>query len=113
MEDTTAEYAGVMGVWSEVAERFDGDACEIRYEEMVEDLESNARKVLDFLGMDWNESVMDYDLHAREKVVRSPTANAVTEKVHSRAKNRWKNYEKHLEPVFETLKPYLKAFGYD
>jgi hypothetical protein len=56
---------------------------------------------------------MDYDSHARKKIVRSPTANAVTQKVHSRAKNRWKNYEKHLEPVFETLTPFLKAFGYE
>jgi hypothetical protein len=80
---------------------------------MVENLENNARRVLDFLGMEWSGSVMEYDRHAREKVVRSPTANAVTEKVHSRAKNRWKNYEKHLEPVFETLAPYLKEFGYE
>lgn len=113
LEDTAAEYAGVMAVWCEVAERLSGNACEIRYEDMVEDLEGNARKALGFLGMDWNEAVMNYDRHAREKVVRSPTAAAVTEKVHSRAKNRWKNYEKHLEPVFETLKPSLKAFGYE
>jgi tetratricopeptide (TPR) repeat protein len=113
LEDTAAEYSGVMSVWTEVAERLEGNACEVRYEEMVEDLEGNARKVLDFLGLEWNESVMDYDRHAREKVVRSPTAEAVTEKVHSRAKNRWKNYEKHLEPVFETLEPCLKKLGYD
>jgi hypothetical protein len=113
LEDAAAEYAGVMGVWTEVADRFDGNVCEVRYEELVEDLEGNARMVLDFLGMDWNESVMGYDQHARDKIVRSPTANAVTEKVHSRAKNRWKNYEKHLEPIFETLAPCLKALGYE
>lgn len=113
LQDTAAEFAGVMSVWTEVAEHLDGNVCEVRYEDMVEDLEGNARKVLDFLGLDWSESVMDYDRHAREKVVRSPTANAVTEKVHTRAKNRWKNYEKHLEPVFETLGPCLKSLGYD
>ncbi|MEO5716093.1 MAG: hypothetical protein ABIT37_21620, partial [Luteolibacter sp.] len=64
-------------------------------------------------GLGWNESVMDYDRHASAKVVRSPTADAVTEKVHSRAKNRWKNYEKHLEPLFEGLAPCLKSLGYD
>lgn len=111
--DAAAEYAGVMEVWTEVAGRFDGNVCEVRYEEMVENLEGNTKKVLDFLGMDWNESVMDYDQHARDKIVRSPTANAVTEKVHSRAKDRWKNYEKHLEPIFETLAPCLKKLGYD
>ena len=112
LEDTAAEYAGVMSVWTEVKERFDGNVCEVRYEDMVEDLEGNARKVLDFLGMNWNESVMDYDRHARNKVVRSLTANSVTEKVHSRAKNRWKHYEKHLEPVYDKLLPCLIDLGY-
>lgn len=113
LEDTAAEVGAFMDIWSDVSERLGEIVCEVRYEDMVEDLEGNARKVLDFLNLDWNDSVMDYDRHALEKVVRSPTADAVTEKVHTRAKNRWKNYEKHLEPVFETLKPCLKAFCYD
>lgn len=112
LEDTAAEYAAFMGTWLEVSKRLEEKVCEVRYEDMVEDLESNARKVLEFLGMDWSESVMDYDRHAREKVVRSPTADAVTEKVHSRAKARWKHYENHLEPVFEILTPCLKNLGY-
>ena len=113
LQDTAEEYAGVMGVWTEVADRFEGNVCEVRYEDMVEDLKGNAKRVLDFLGVEWDDSIMDYDRHARERIVRSPTAQAVTEKVHTRAKNRWKNYEKHLEPVFETLQPCLRALGYD
>jgi len=113
LEDTAAEYAGVMGVWIAISHLLEQSALEIRYEEMVEDLQNNSGRVLDFLGLPWNDSVMNYDRHARGKIVRSPTANAVTEKVHTRAKNRWENYQKHLEPVFETLTPYLKAFGYE
>lgn len=113
LEDTADEYVDVMSVWTDVAKRLERSVCEVRYEDMVDDLEGNARKVLDFLGLDWNEAVMEYDRHAREKVVRSPTASAVTEKVHSRAKNRWKNYEKHLEPVFEKLSGSLSALGYE
>jgi hypothetical protein len=113
LKDTAHEYRQVMGAWIEVAGKLEIDKIEIRYEDMVEDLEAHARKALGFLGVDWNESVMEYDRHAREKVVRSPTSVAVTEKVHKRAKARWKNYEKHLEPVFETLSPCLKALGYE
>lgn len=113
LEDTAAEFGGLMGIWNEIVERFDGNVFEVRYEDMVEDIEGNARKVLDFLGMQWSESVMAYDRHAREKVVRSPTSVAVTEKVHTRAIARWKNYEKYLEPVYESLSPSLKALGYE
>lgn len=113
LQDTAEEYHGVMSTWIQLAGHQEIDKIEIRYEEMVEDLESNARRALGFLGVEWSESVMEYDRHAREKVVRSPTANAVTEKVHKRAKARWKNYEKYLEPVLETLKPCMKALGYE
>jgi tetratricopeptide (TPR) repeat protein len=113
LEDTTAEVGSFMSLWAEISESFEGNVCEVRYEEMVEDLEGNARKVLDFLDLEWSESVMEYDRHARGKVVRSPTADAVTEKVHSRAKARWKNYEKYLEPYFDKLSGCLSAFGYE
>ncbi|MES2476797.1 MAG: sulfotransferase [Verrucomicrobiota bacterium] len=112
LEDAASEYLGVMGVWNEIACRFGENACEVRYEDLVEDLAGNAKRVLDFLGLDWSDEVMGYDGHAKEKVIRSPTAAAVTEKVHSRAKNRWRNYEKHLEPVFDQLEPILKKLGY-
>lgn len=112
LEDTAAEVAEFMGIWTDLSDRFEGNVCEVRYEDMVEDLEGNTRKVFDFLGLEWSDSVMGYDQHAREKIVRSPSADAVTEKVHTRAKNRWKNYEKHLEPIFEKLGPCLKKLGY-
>lgn len=113
LEDTAAEVGAFMSIWSEIAERFEGNVCEVRYEEMVDDLEGNARKAMDFLGLEWSDSVMDYDRHAREKVVRSPTADAVTEKVHRRAKARWKHYEKHLAPYFDKLSGCLSKFGYE
>lgn len=113
LKDAAHEYRHVMGAWIEVAGKLDIDKIEIRYEDMVEDLEKNARNALGFLGVDWSDSVMEYDRHAREKVVRSPTSVAVTEKVHTRAIARWKNYEKYLEPVYESLSPCLKALGYD
>lgn len=113
LADTSTEVNFLMNTWANIRQCFEGNVCEIHYEEMVEDLEGNARNVLEFLELDWNDSVLNYDEHAREKVVRSPTADAVTEKVHTLAKNRWKNYEKHLEPFFDKLSPTLKAFCYD
>ena len=112
LEDTAAEVGEFMAVWANLANRFEGNVCEVRYEEMVENVEKTARNVLGFLGMEWNEAVLRFDEHARGKIVRSPTADAVTEKVYTSAKARWKYYEKHLEPVFETLAPCLESLGY-
>jgi hypothetical protein len=86
---------------------------EVRYEDMVEDLESVARRTLDFLGVPWDERVLAFDEHARKKMVRSPTYADVTQKVYKHARGRWRNYQKYLEPHLERLEPFVKAFGYE
>jgi len=80
---------------------------------MVEDLESVARRTLDFLGVAWDERVLRFDEHARQKLVRSPTYADVTQPVYKRARGRWRNYRKYLEPHLEKLEPFVKAFGYE
>ena len=113
IEDAAAEYLGMMSAWKLASHHLGDRALEIRYEEMVDGLESSARKTLGFLGADWNEAVMNYDEHARGKIVRSPTANAVTQKVHGHAKNRWRNYQKQLAQVIDRLGPFLNEMGYE
>lgn len=112
LEDTVAEYIGLMSNWFESSKSLEGRFLEIRYENLTVNLEDEARRVFEFIGVPWNETVLSFDRHARSKVVRSPTADAVTEKIHTRATNRWKNYQKHFEPFREQLAPCLKILGY-
>ena len=86
---------------------------EVRYEEMVADLEGVARRTLEFLGLPWNERVLRFNEHARQKLVRSPTYADVAKPVFKGAIGRWRNYEKHLEPWLNKLSPLLKASGYE
>jgi hypothetical protein len=107
------EYAALMNNWQTVKARMANPWLEVRYEDMVEDLESVARKSLDFLGVSWDPKVLGFDEHARKKMVRSPTYADVTQPVYKRAKGRWRNYQKYLEPHLEKLEPFVKAFGYE
>lgn len=107
------EYATLMGVWTRVAPMLPNPHLEVRYEDMVEDLESVARQVLEFLGLPWDEKVLAFDEHARQKRVRSPTYADVTQKIFTRAVGRWRNYQKYLEPHLAKLEPFVKAFGYE
>jgi len=110
---TVEEYASLMGVWQTVKPRMANPFLEVRYEDMVENLESVARKTLGFLGVPWNANVLGFDEHARKKTVRSPTYADVTQPVYKRAVGRWRNYQKYLEPHLEKLEPFVKAFGYE
>jgi len=72
-----------------------------------------ARRTLDFLGVAWDERVLRFDEHARQKLVRSPTYADVTKPVFKTAVGRWRHYQKYLEPHLAKLEPFVKAFGYE
>ncbi len=113
LEDAATGYGRVMGIWRTLAPLLKNPWLEVRYEDMVNDLESVARRTLDFLGVPWNPGVLKFDEHARQKLVRSPTYADVAQPVYKRARGRWRNYQKYLEPHLETLAPFVKAFGYE
>jgi hypothetical protein len=86
---------------------------EVRYEDMVADLEHEARKVLEFLELPWDARVLEYHRRAQQKHVHSPTYEAVTKPVYTSSVARWRNYATQLEPYTDMLQPYVEAFGYE
>jgi tetratricopeptide (TPR) repeat protein len=113
LEGATQEYASVMGLWRAAKPCLGHGFLEVRYEDLVEDLEGVARRTLEFLGAGWDQRVLRFDQHAQMKVVRSPTYAQVAKPISRGAVGRWRNYQKHLEPWLETLAPFIKAFGYE
>jgi hypothetical protein len=113
LEGTVTQYASVMGFWQVMLPRMTNPSIEVRYEEMVADLETTSRRVLEFLEVPWDERVLRFDEHARTKLVRSPTYAEVTRPVFKSAVGRWTHYQKYLEPWLGKLAPFLKYFGYD
>jgi hypothetical protein len=105
-------YARVMKTWLAVRPLTTGTWIEFRYEDVVADLEREARKMLNFLGLPWDDKVLKFYEHAREKVVRSPTYAAVTQPVYHKSIGRWQNYARHFESILPTLQPCIKEFGY-
>jgi tetratricopeptide (TPR) repeat protein len=113
LEGTAEDYTTIMSVWRTLAPLMSGRFLEVRYEDMVDNLESVARKTLDFLGVPWDARVLGFNEHARKKLVRTPTYADVIQPIYQRARGRWRNYQKYLEPHLEKLEPFVKAFGYE
>jgi len=113
LEGTVADYSAMMDLWQTLMPMIKGHYLQVRYEDMVDDLESVARKTLNFLEVPWDARVLGFDEHARQKLVRSPTYSDVTQKVYKRARGRWRNYQKYLEPHLDKLEQFVKAFGYE
>ena len=113
LEDTAKKYATVMRGWLKLREMINVEWIEIRYEETVTNLETQARRSLEFLGLEWDPGVLDYHQRAKSKHVHSPTYESVTKPIYRSAMGRWHNYEKQLAPLMRLLEPYVKEFAYD
>ncbi|MEX0611884.1 MAG: sulfotransferase [Pirellulales bacterium] len=119
LADTADYYAHVMKTWLAVrgliarpSSVWGGAWLEFRYEDVVADLEIEAKKILEFLGLPWDERVLKFYEHARQKMVRSPTYKDVTQPVYHKSIGRWHHYSRHFEPILEKLEPFVKEFGY-
>jgi tetratricopeptide (TPR) repeat protein len=113
LDAAVEEYTQLMGTWRELEPMLPGPHLTVRYEDMVADLEPVARKCLKFLGVPWDDRVLAFHEHARQKQVRSPTYEEVTRKIFTSSQGRWRNYQKFLEPHLSKLEPFVKAFVYE
>jgi len=114
IERTAERYALDMSAWLKFRECIDVPWCEVRYEDTVANLEKQARRALETLGLAWDNRVLNYrERLLGRKQVTSPTYEAVAQPIYTRAIGRWKNYQKLLEPAMATLKPFIREFGYD
>lgn len=113
LETTGDTYATVMRFWMRARTRITMPWMEVRYEEMVADFEPHARKLVAFVGREWSDDVLRFHERASGRAIRTPSYRAVTEKINTRAVGRWANYEKHLGPLIERVRPFLDPLGYE
>jgi tetratricopeptide (TPR) repeat protein len=115
VESTAEEYASTMGFWRAMSQRLPNPAAaiEVRYEDLVDDLASASKRVLEFLNLPWDDRVMRFNEYARQKLVRSPTYADVARPISKGAVGRWRHYQKYMEPALAALEPFVKAFGYE
>lgn len=106
-------YDRIFAYWQKCREVLPLDVHMLRYEAMVEDVESEVRPLFEFLGLDWQSSVLDHQKTARERgYIRTPSYAQVTEKVYSSASGRWQRYRQYMNEVLPILQPWAETYGY-
>ena len=71
---------------------------EIKYEEMISDLENQIKKVLNYIGLNWDQECLNFKKNKRS--VRTASINQVRQGVYQTSKNSWKNYKEHFKDLF-------------
>jgi tetratricopeptide (TPR) repeat protein len=96
------EYIRIMDHWQEV---LPGRVLLVDYEEVVADFDGQARRLLDFCELEWEDTCLDF--HNNPRPVNTASAEQVREPLYTDAVDFWKHYEPQLEPIREILEPVL------
>ncbi len=75
---------------------------DVTYEELVRDVEGHARRMIAFLGLEWEPACLEF--HKTRRVVRTASQFQVREPIHTHSVGRWQRYESTLQPFFEASK---------
>ena len=95
-------YSRLMEHWREV---LPGHILDVHYENVVDDLETEARRITAHCGLEWDDSCLGF--HENKRAVRTASQQQVREPIYSRSVGRWQPYEKHLRPLLDALAPVL------
>ena len=76
-----------------------GSILEVPYQGLVEDQEGWTRKILQFVGLEWNERCLQY--HESSRVVVTASAWQVRQKIYHTSVGRWRHYEPYIGPLLE------------
>lgn len=94
-----ADYARLMAHWRKVLP--EGAFLEVQYEDVVADQERQARRVLDYCGLEWNDACLDF--HKNRRTVSTASYAQVRKPIYRSAVERWRPYRKFLGPLLDEL----------
>ncbi len=111
--DTAHFYALIMDYWLTIRDNLSVQWLELRYEDVLQDLEGQFRPIFTKMGLEWSPECSEFYRHAQKKVIKTPSFDQVTRPLYRSSVARWRNYEPQLAEILPVLKPYISAFGFD
>ena len=112
LEDTTRAYRKVMELWQKYINVLKLSYHAVRYEDLVDDTELQARALIGFLGLDWEAAMLNHVNHAKKRRLNTPSYQQVTQPIYNSSCYRWKNYEPYLSKLSVNLNELIESFGY-
>jgi hypothetical protein len=92
------QYQRLVAHWREVLPL---QGLEITYEDLVSQQRLNTQRLLEFLGLPWDERCLAF--HNTSRSVTTASAWQVRQPMYKSAVNRWRHYEKYLGPLQQML----------
>jgi hypothetical protein len=74
-----------------------GLILDVPFEELVGDQEAWSRRMLNFIGLEWDARCLKF--HMNKRLVVTASAWQVRQKIYKNSVARWRNYEKFIGPL--------------
>jgi tetratricopeptide (TPR) repeat protein len=78
-----------------------GSILDVRYEDVVDALETQARRIIGYCALPWDDRCLSF--HETDRPVRTASATQVRQPIYKSAIGRWRVYEEHIEPLLKGL----------
>ena len=92
------DYVRLMDHWDAV---MPGSVLRVMHEHVVDDLENQVRRILDFCGLPFEQSCLEF--HKTERAVKTPSSEQVRQPIYRSGLDYWRNYEAWLDPLKNAL----------
>ncbi|MFT5523543.1 MAG: tetratricopeptide (TPR) repeat protein, partial [Pirellulaceae bacterium] len=113
LQDAARLYVDTMNIWIRSRELWPLQALEVRYEDSVNDFESQLRNVLSFLNLPWcGEILQAKSRTSQQHRVNTPSYHQIARPIYKTSVDRWRRYAKYFQPLEKDLRPLVERFGY-
>ena len=91
-------YEDLMSFWHEL---FPGRIYDLSYEDLTSNQELETRKLIEYCGLSWDESCLNF--HKNIRVVGTASVSQVRSEMFQGSSEIWKKYKQYLEPLVNKL----------
>ena len=113
LQSSSIMYDQVMDAWDLYKNNLPLDFVTSKYENLIENFDNHTLKILDFLGVEWDENMKNYRKTAIERdKINTPSSSQVVQPLYKTSINKWKNYEKYFENCHQYLDKWVSYFDY-
>jgi tetratricopeptide (TPR) repeat protein len=103
MVENYTQYIDMMNHWREtMPDRF----IEINYEDTVTDFENQARKLIDYVGLEWDDACLTP--HKSKRAILTASKGQVRKPIYKTSIESWRRYEEQLQPLAKPLQKFVE-----
>ncbi len=114
LEDSAHLYDQVFGLWRQYTDTLQLNVLQVKYEELIADVESTCRRITDFLEMPWHPGILEHERTAMDRpLIGTASYNQVTRPLYAEAQGRWQRYRAEMQAVLPVLEPWIRYFEYE